>query len=675
MERSFYQLPILAGIIAAAFCLTEPASSEETTPPSILSHNDSRLAKEAFTAVSLSQWETALAKASAIKNPLPQRLVEWLFLTNMQTVPEFSRLERFVLSHQDWPDHILLEKKLETLIPDNFTARSIKRLFHDHSPKTTIGATRFGAALISLGEEKRGVDMLRKWWRRGNFTKGEERNFFGKYRMVLDENDHEARLKRLLWEGKTHAARRMLSRVSPELRQLGIARIYLIERHPDVDKSIAALPKEFLTDAGLIFDRALWRRRAGKDERARQLLFSLPEDLVHPDKWWREIKYHIRISLNEGFVTDAYQLAANSESFEKVARADASWLAGWIALQFLNEPDIALNHFEVMHQIVSMPISRARAAYWAARAADKKGDKHLARHWFQLGASHPTTFYGQLSGLALGYDHLNFPMEPKYSKSAIEAFEGRDIVQITRILGELGEKKLMRQFALHLARTASTPAEHALIGRLTSEYDFAHISIAAAKRSVRSGVILIDSGYPNPFSSFRLDFKNYAPELALILAVSRQESEMDPNAVSSAGARGLLQLMPRTAKHVARRLGLHYDKNLLLNDPEYNLRLGTAYLAEMLQTYKGCYVLALAAYNAGPRRVKKWLRQYGDPRSEEINSVDWIERIPYNETRNYIQRILETTEVYRERLGRTDNTPTVGTWQVPLGASFEAPKC
>ena len=674
MERDICRLSIRGGLIALAIALATPVSSETRTITPILTASDAQLAKDAFKAVSASQWEMAHTISGAASNPLPRQVIEWLFLTDAHGVAEFSRLATFIRAHPDWPARSVLETNLEKTIPINLTPAAVATWFEEHPPRSATGAMRLGAALVSLGEIERGQEILKETWVSGDFTKREDREFYFKHRGIFVEEDHASRLQQLLWNGKTQAARRMLFRVSPTTKQLGIARIYLMERHPDVDKAIASLPKELLNDPGLVYERARWRRRAGKDKRARQLLFSLPDNLVRPEKWWHEIKYQIRVTLKEGSVTDAYQLAANNSLFGNVARAEANWLAGWIALRFLNEPDIAYRHFKTMHDIVSMPISQARAAYWAAQASTATGDKQLAHQWLQRGVSRPTTFYGQLSSVALGYDHLNFPTEPQYDMENIKAFEERDIVQITRMLGEIGESKLMRRFAVHLAETSSTPAEHALVARLTADYSFPQVRIAAAKRSVRSGVILIDSGYPMPFASVVWSNEYYAPEPALVMAVSRQESEMDPHAISSAGARGLLQLMPQTAKHMARKLKLRYDRALLLEDPQYNLRLGTAYLAELLDKYEGCYVLALAAYNAGPARVKKWLWRYGDPRTEDVSLVDWIELLPYHETRNYIQRVLETTEVYRDRLGRDGTTPTMGTWQVMVDIPFETTK-
>ena len=240
------------------------------------------------------------------------------------------------------------------------------------------------------------------------------------------------------------------------------------------------------------------------------------------------------------------------------------------------------------------------------------------------------------------------------------------------MLGEIGEVKLMRRFAIHLAQNATTPREHALISRLTTEYDFPQVSIAAAKRSVRFGVVLLGAGYPNPFP--RNLWEKDTPEPALVMAISRQESEMDQRAISKAGARGLLQLMPFTAKQMAQKLKIRYVREQLLDDPLYNIRLGTAYLTDLLKRYEGCYVLALAAYNAGPNRVKKWLHHYGDPRTKEVSLVDWIELLPYHETRNYIQRVLETTEVYRNLLERTDAAPAIGTWQVTVDTLTETGK-
>ena len=660
MEWGTHGLLVKGILLALVIYCATPVLADTTTIPPILTAADAEIAKEAFNAASHSQWGLARDVAHSLTNPLPKDVIEWLFLTESSGNNNFDSLLAFTKAHPDWPGHTLLQAKLEDALPRDLPAIEVTTWFQNDPPSSNAGRLRLGAALVSLGELERGQQILRESWILSDFTRWEERTFYKQYKKILEKDDHAKRLERLLWNGKTDATRRMLSRTSPAAKKLGIARIYLIENHPDVDKAIAALPKTSLSNPGLIYERVRWRRRAGKDERARQLLFSLPDHLVHPDKWWQEIKYQIRICLNNGLISDAYLLAANNSLFGKTSRAEADWLAGWIALRFLNEIQAAYQHFTAMQDIVSMPISLARSAYWAAQASDADGHNQLADEWFKRSVAHPTTFYGQLSGIALGHKRLTLPSEPRYDWEDVLAFEKRKIVRITRMLGEIGEVKLMRRFAIHLAQNATTPREHALISRLTTEYDFPQVSIAAAKRSVRFGVILVGAGYPNPFPSDL--WEKDTPEPALVLAVSRQESEMDQRAISNAGARGLLQLMPFTAKQMAQKLKIRYVREQLLDDPLYNIRLGAAYLTELLNRYKGSYVLALAAYNAGPKRVKKWLHHYGDPRTKDVSLVDWIELLPYHETRNYIQRVLETMEVYRNLLERTDAVPAIGTW-------------
>ena len=272
MERVICRLSIGSGLIALAIVLATPVSSKTRAITPILTASDAQLAKDAFMAASASEWEMAHTTSGAASNPLPQQVIEWLLLTDVHGVAEFSRFSKFIRAHPDWPNRSLLETNLEKTIFRNLTPTAIATWFEDHPPRSTIGAVHFGTALVSLEKIELGQAILRESWVSGNFTKREEREFYLKHMRILDEDDHASRLERLLWDGKTHAARRMLSRVSPTTKQLGIARIYLMERHPDVDKAIANLPKELLTEAGLIYDRVRWRRRARKDDRARQLL-------------------------------------------------------------------------------------------------------------------------------------------------------------------------------------------------------------------------------------------------------------------------------------------------------------------------------------------------------------------------------------------------------------------
>lgn len=635
------------GIFALSLSFIPLAIGDERETISILKSDQIDVAKTAFKAASTNQWNLAIASSRLLENDLIHALIDWLAMSESKGSFESPELISFIHKHPDWPGLSQLRKTIEQNIQTTLTSKDIILWFETYPPITGIGQLRYSEALFLVGKNDLAQTVLRQAWRESNFSKQDEEYIYRRYKNLIRNEDHDSRLDRLLWNRDTRAARRMLYRVSENAKKLGVARIYLIERHPDVDKAISAIPHDQVTSSGLTYDRVRWRRLANKNDRARELLHPLPKALKYGNKWWREIAYQIRLCLRDNLIDEAYTLAANNSQFETANRSEATWIAGWIALTLLNRPEEAYSHFETMHGIVSMPISLGRSAYWAGQAAKESKNPVLSTKWFTKGADFPTTFYGQLSKYSLGFDKWTFPISPGYKENEKKQFEQRELVRAVRILGEIGEEKIMRTFVVHLSKSASTPTEHSLIESLVSDYDYPQVGIASAKQAVRSGIIPIKTSYPIPekYGEWINSVSNV--EKALSLAIARQESEMDPNAISGAGARGLMQLLPHTAKAVAKELGVSFDKSLLTTDPLYNISLGTHYLSGLLDYYHGCHPLALAAYNAGPKRVNTWLKRYGDPRQSQISVVNWIESVPYAETRNYIQRVIETQEVYR----------------------------
>jgi len=637
------------------------ARAGDDATPRILSEADLKQAKSAFKAAAQRHWKSALRRADQVTEPLVGELVRYIYYARPGATAAFHDLVGLIGRHPDWPALDALRRRAEELMPVTLAPGQVIAWFDADPPATGLGGQRLGEALIAAGRAADGAAALRKAWIDGNFTRRDERAFLARHKALLDTEAHAARLDRLLWDGNRRAARRMLGRVDAAHKRLGVARLYLIEQHGGVDNAIARVPDALKNDPGLIYERVRWRRLKGFDERARELLFDPTVEssinLGRPRKWWRERNIQVREALDDGHITDAYRLASRHGQTAKGAVAEAEWLAGWIALRFLTEPRVALEHFTTMRGVVGYPISVARAAYWAARAAAADGQAAAAQKWYRDAARHPTTFYGQLALAALGDDHLALVPDPVAARAVVAAFEGRELARVARILGELGEDKLMRRFARRLADIVTVPAEHALVAGLGPDYGLHHVGLAAAKRSARSGVTLADAAYPTPFDSSALTGIRNAPELALVLGVARQESEMNPRAISSAGARGLIQLLPATAKRMARTLRVKYSRARLTQDPAYNLRLGSVYLAGLLKRYNGAYALALAGYNAGPNRVKRWLRANGDPRTGEVDPIDWIEMIPFHETRNYVQRVLENTQIYRHHLSDPDDRP------------------
>jgi soluble lytic murein transglycosylase len=425
------------------------------------------------------------------------------------------------------------------------------------------------------------------------------------------------------------------------------------------------VPEDLIGDPGLVYERARWRRNKNRYEGVIELLDPPMPDAPHARRWWPLRKWAARQAYVKGDHAIAYRIAAGHGMERGLGFAEGEWLAGWFALRSLEDrPEVAYRHFEHLYRGVRSPISLARSAYWAgeaARALEARGAKGgwqaKAEDWYSKAVRHGTTFYGQMAGRRLGREieiDIETAAAPAPDAMARAAFEGREIVQVVRLLGALGETDLQKRFLLRLKYLAENAEDFVLVADLAQSQGRPDIAVSMAKAARSAGVMLFEDLFP----SRRLS-EAKGTEPALVLAVIRQESAFYDGAISRAGARGLMQIMPATARRVARQIKVRYSRKKLLSDPEYNLRLGRAYLADLTVQYGGSYILALAAYNAGPARANRWMKDFGDPRTPGVDPVDWIESIPFNETRNYVQRILESLVVYRQYLGAPASDPVI----------------
>lgn len=409
---------------------------------------------------------------------------------------------------------------------------------------------------------------------------------------------------------------------------------------------IARVDPTLKRDPSLLFERMCWRRRKGRTIEALKILKRAPRNLVRADLWSREREIIARWLLTEGRITDAHRAIVDHRVTEKnrARFAEAEWLTGWIELRHLNDSKPAFERFKKLHDIVRYPVSRARAAYWAGRAAKASGNKIGAKEWFRRAQIHPTTYHGQLATEELG-DILRLPppvTEP--AGSEVKKFHRDEIVRAFKILSQLDKKKLLRIFALQLGRNSKKNQERLLVGRLAYRIGRPDLAVWIARRAQRRGILAMSLGYPV------LPMPNGKPEKALLLSIARQESNFYPQAISPAGARGLMQLMPATARSVAKSLRIRYSRSLLTQRPSYNIRLDRAYISQMLKRFNGSYILSIASYNAGPHRAARWVKRSENPSDLDGDAIDWIEMIPFNETRTYVQRVLGNLQGYRSRL-------------------------
>jgi soluble lytic murein transglycosylase len=615
-----------------------------------LSQSDERAYTHAFAAANKGNWQRAHGIAARAKDRLPAKVITWMEMSERRNRVPFAEIARFIEDHPGWPDRRTLLLRAEEAISAAVPDRDIVDWLTRHPPVTTAGMVVMGESLQALGRRADAATWLRRAWVEGNFGSRQERAFLKRHRKLLTRADHMARLDDLLWRGQHRQARRMFARVDKSYHPIAEARIRLRAFSGGVDSAVRKVPEALQwTDAGFMYERARWRRKKGRDEEALEILRRAPKALVDPERWWTERSIIARSMVRKGYVSEAYRLAAEHGLAPDSARhhAEAEFLAGWIALRFLNDRKVALRHFETLYAAVRYPISRSRAAYWAGRAYDAMGNRDKAAEWYEQAAAHDTTYYGQLAVERLdeGFARKRKAGSPQPSGEDLAVFNREEMVAVVHRLHELKQQDLLRPFLVHIARKGGTPEQRVLAGRLAVAVGRPDLGVIIAREAYRAGVPLLELGFP------LIRMPDGDPERALLLAVARQESNFETAAESWAGARGLMQLMPATARAMAKETKTRYSKSRLVKDPDYNLQLGRAYLGRMIDRYNGSYVLAIASYNAGPAAVGRWVRGNGDPRKEDVDLIDWIEMIPYRETRNYVQRVLENLQVYRSRLG------------------------
>jgi len=613
----------------------------------LLSNADLKLYRQAFAAASDRNWKKARKLTFGATYRLPAKIVDWRWMTAYRTTASFDVISSFIEQNPDWPKQTTLQRRAEEALVKPVDMARLLSWFESRPPITGIGMFRYGEALIGAGQKPEGEGWIKKAWSVGNFPKKLERHILKGHQDLLTLADHEKRLDHLLWERSATAATRMLPYVSKGQKKLAVARIRLMKMAGNVDAAVKSVPKELQNDPSLIFERAKWRRRKSLNNGSRDLLLQVDDTVPRAEKWWLERHIQARKLLAKGHITEAYKLVSQHGMKEGGDFATAEWLSGWIALRFLGDYDVATKHFVRLFENVSFPISRARGAYWIGRAQSALLEDEKADFWFEIAARHYTTYYGQMALHELGKRRLPLIPETNTPDSSVQtAYATDERVMVIRHLAELGKSKWAKPFFLGMAEGVDRPAEYTYLAALATEIGRPDYAISIAKRAHQLGTDLTEINWPT--KSVELD--NPAIELPLILAITRQESAFAIGAISGAGARGLMQLMPATAKSMSKKLDVRYSKSMLTEDANYNTLLGSSYLGRLINSYNGSYVLAIASYNAGPSRVRSWIKEWGDPRTGEIDMVDWIELIPISETRNYVQRVIENLQVYRQRL-------------------------
>ena len=618
----------------------------------------------ALQSIKQNQWTIGRNTVAATKDPLAAKLYYWIELTEKDANTNYTRLTQFIRSNPEWPDIYKLKEKAEEDMPSDLGNREIVSWFNDYPPKTAKGIDRYMRALLTLGREPEAKAVIQNWWAEALSTRDEQKSLFSKYGGLIDKASHRKRFDKLLFSRQYTNARAIAGVLGKGYPELAEARIALAADKDGVNALIEKVPAELKNDPGLLYERLKWRRENDLDDRAIEILVHAPKlaDMQNPKDWWRERHIIIRRLLEEKKFAAAYELVKNHKQKEGFAFAQAEWIAGWLALRFVNKPTEAYQRFESLYNGVETPVSKARAAYWAGRAAEAFKDKTLAEKWYRDAARFQTVYYGQLAGAKLGLkESLPNAAPPLITAADKSEFEKNELIQIAVLFHKAGMPRESTKFLKAFVEHLGTPKAYKFAAEKAAELHSYGDAVRISKDATKQGLFLTAQSYPLISSQLR-DVK---VEWALVHGLIRQESMFDVQAQSPVGALGLMQLMPATARETARKKGIPHQTSWLTLRPNHNVELGSAYMDELLRRYDNAYPLAIAAYNAGPGRVNSWLKTFGDPRKNEIDWIDWIELMPIYETRNYVQRVLEAVYVYRHRLEGEQRKP-----EFPIHVAF-----
>jgi len=631
--------------------VVKKSSTAKKTKSKYYSKKDFDIAKKSIQAIEKRQWTSALSLSKKANDKSIYNFIQWRHLLTTGNQASFYDYLAFIKRNENYPRinriRYLAEHKLST---DKISPKKIINWFGVDEPLSGYGKLILGESLIQTGEIEKGTFLIKDGWITANLNRSDMKFFRKKYRKYLNASDYIKRADYLAWEGKSWDLKRMLRYLPKDYELLYTARQILMSKSYGVDKAIKNVPAKLKNDAGLNYDRLKWRRKRGRVDDSLEIILKIRNNkdyLVRPEKWWTERAIMARSLVYKKKYELAYKVSSKHSLNEGPKFAEAEWMSGWISLSFLDDPILAIDHFNNFYQNVGYPISLARGAYWLGRSYEKIGDKKQSYQWYEEASKYLTTYYGQLAHLKIK-PNKSFELEEqqKVTEKYRKYFYNNDLIKIINLLDELGKDKYTKSILKHLANDNVLSGSEILAAELStniSRYDFA---IQISKLASYEKRFHNDFNYP-VISTPQYVNGRKIPEPAFILSLIRQESEFDMTANSHAGAQGLMQLMPYTAKLVSKQAKLPYSKSRLTSDPEYNINLGSHYIAGLILQYDGAYPFATAAYNAGPKRVKYWKKLNKDPQKNQIDFVDWVELIKFKETRNYVQRVMENYNVYR----------------------------
>ncbi len=579
--------------------------------------------------------------ATATATPISSTYATWETLR----APDTDRIRfmdgvTFLYEHPGWPDEKTIRLRAEAAaLFERPTRDAMTKFCVDFPPISGRGMV--ACANAGVGDAAKQTGWIKQGWEQGDFNEDEEKRILAAHGDTLTKSDHVARMERLLYEGKSAGAKRMMAHMPADKRSLYNVRMAFMTNAKNAPHLLNTLPAVQQREVGILFERLRWRMKRGDDNLA-ELLALAPKETPYPEQWWPMRASVARSAIFKRQYSEALAAINHHGALTGEDLAEALWLKGWINLRHKDDAATAYKQFFKLYTSVSTPVSKARAAYWAARAADKNGNPEIAREWKEKAARYPTVFYGQLAHAQLHPKApLALPAMPEITSESRTQFARDERVTVAKALAATGDARMRDMFLTALATSATSDGQFAFLANFGREIGGPATGIEVAKLALRQGTVLLDTGWP------RISLPKDLPiASALTLAITRQESEFNPDARSSANAQGLMQLLPSTAKQVAKKIGMPYS-NALLTEPNRNLTLGSTYLRQMIDGFDGSYILGIASYNAGPGNVRRWIAARGTPPKNLDGAIDWIESIPFGETRNYVMRVIENVGVYR----------------------------
>ena len=660
-KKEIQKIEIVEKKSAFIFPLKKPSiyksKTETVDKSSILNKKDFEKAKETIQFIKDKKWNSALKSSARVKDREFRTLITWMHLKTTRNGASFNEYKKFIEQNEDYPRinriRYLAEEKIYLR---NNSPTSVISWFEKYPPLGGLGKIKLAEAYLEQNQSDKVRELIKDGWITASIRKNDLGYYRAKFKKFIDSDDHIKRADYLAWERKYWDLKRMLKYLPKDQRALYNARQILMSNSYGVDNAISKVPQYLKEDPGLEFDRLRWRNRRGRLDGSLEILYrnslKTEQQMVRPDKWWDQRESVVRSLIYKKRYKTAYKISSEHALSAGPSFAEAEWLSGWIALTFLNSPEYAINHFQNFYNNVGYPISLARGAYWLGASYEKLGETDLSNRFYSEAANFPMTYYGQLAFNKINPGG-NFELKDQsfFDKEYEKEFKKNKLIRHLILLKELNATQLGKDIFKHLAELNIDKGSEVLAADLATSLERYDFAIQISKKASYEKRFYNKYNYPIIATPKVINNKNM-PKSEVILAIIRQESEFDKSANSWAGARGMMQLMKYTAKIVAKQAKLPYSISGLTRDPEYNIKLGSYYFNSLIEDYNGVYPFAIAAYNAGPNRVKTWRRVNGDPSKGQLSYINWIEQIRFEETRNYVQRVLENINVYKYILNK-----------------------